>query len=101
MTRRMIQNIVEDLVMDVTSFRQGQIVSLVLDEMLDNVKEHALVNKVYQEVLDSGPNSMSKLEEKVGNRQAVKSLVEDLVGVVMDMVAVKARRSLHERRRLE
>ena len=75
MTRRMIQNIMEDLVMDVISFRQGQIVSLVLDEMLDNVEEHAMVNRMYQEVMDIGPTAMSKLEDKVEIRQSMRSLV--------------------------
>ena len=101
MTRRMVQGIIDDLVVDVSRYRQVQMVTWVLEEMLDNVGEHAMVNRVYQEVLDFGPTAMSKLEGKVEIRQSVKSLVGDMMEWVVDRVALRERKSMQERRRKE
>ena len=63
--------------------------------------EHAVVNEMYKEVMCRGPGAMDKLQKKVNNRQVVQALLEDLVEVVMDVVRVKAKRSLWETKQLE
>ena len=61
-TRRMVKEVVEGVLEDVTRFRTTQGVNMVLEGVLEVVVEHALVNTLYKEVLNSGPGAMDKLE---------------------------------------
>ena len=100
-TRRMAKDIVEDVLGEVTVFRSTHSVTSVLDGVLEDVVEHSMVNRMYQEIMDSGQSAMDKLQQKVNNRQTVQALVEDMVENVMNVMRLRAKKSLQETKQME
>ena len=54
-TRRMARDIMENVLEEVTRFRAVQGVNMMLEGVLEDVTEHAMINILYKEVLERGP----------------------------------------------
>ena len=60
----MVKDIMEDVLRGVTGFRAVQAVNMMLEGVLEDVKEHAMVNAWYNEVLERGCGAMDNLERR-------------------------------------
>ena len=68
---------------------------------MGDVLEHAIVNKVFKDLMDSGPGAIAKLESRVQKRWTVRQILMEVLDGVMDNVGRKARMELKEKKRLE
>ena len=62
LARRLVQEVLGDVLVDVAKYRPGKVVTEMLDEVLGDVIEHGLGNKMYQEVLAIGTRNRGKIE---------------------------------------
>ena len=56
-TRRMVEEVMEDVLDRVIIYRPVQEAQKVLEEVLDEVMEQAWINSLFKEVLDTGPGA--------------------------------------------
>ena len=61
LARRLVQEVIGDVLMDVAKYRPGKVAKEMLEEVLIDVIEQALVNKMYQEVVEIGPSALSRV----------------------------------------
>ena len=101
LTRKMAKDILGGVLEDVYMFRSTHTITRLLEYMLEEVTEHAVVNNLFKEVMSTGPGAVAKMEEKCLNRFAIKGLVEDLLQRVMEEEARKERRQVQEQKKQE
>ena len=58
--------------------------------------KHAMVNKLFREVMKAGPGPIAKLERRCKNRWDVKDILEEVMEGVVEDVARKSRRLIQE-----
>ena len=95
----MAKDIVGGLLEDVYMFRSTHTITRLLEYMLEEVTEHAVVNNLFKEVMSAGPGAVAKMEEKCLNRFAIKELVEDLLQRVMEEEARNERKQVQEQKK--
>ena len=98
-TRKLAKNILGDMMEDVFKFRSTHTINMILENMLEEVTELAMVNNLFMEVMKAGQGPVAKLERRCQNR--FDEMVEEVMKRVVEDVARKSRRLVHEQRKVE
>ena len=64
-TRKVVKNVLEEVMDRARQYRATEISKMIVGDMIVDVWEHAMVNKMFKDVLDSGSGAVSKLETKL------------------------------------
>jgi hypothetical protein len=100
-TRKMVKKVLEEVMDRARQYRATEMSKLIVGDMIVDVWEHAMVNKMFKDVLDSGSGAVNKLETKLQRRWTVQQVLREVLEGVVDIVERKARLEMKEKKKLE